>query len=483
MTYIKHFISEANEEKLRKMLNVSSVGVILFDGDGILIDANDSFSAILGYTREDIESKKLSWRSLTPPEYIEVTEMQMRDLKESGQIGPYEKEYLRKDGLRSLMIFTGTLLEDGIFIKYLIDLSKWKGTHESLRGSAVLLETRNLLTMATRASRIGWGTWDMKNNKIEFDERCREIFGLKKEDISVNKWLELVHPEDRDGLERQIEMAMAKNDTFDVMYRIKLPDGEIRHIHGSGIFEKDSEGVSIRRTGLIQDITNQVRLQQHKDEFLAIASHELKTPISVLKGYLNMIIEDLNKKIDSSSLENLRRADRQINRISKIIDDLLDISLIESGKLQFRKEVFFFDTVVEEAIDSMQFLSANRLRVSGNTGRQVKGDRNRISQVIINMISNAIKYSPSNTEVVITLAKGNDEVILKVEDQGPGIASDKLNNVFDRFSDIDTAPGRNRGLGIGLFISAEIIRKHQGKIWVTSEKGRGSTFGFSLPAK
>lgn len=479
--YDKFLISTANEGILRKMLNVSSVGVMIFKENGTLLDANESFSDMLGYTREDIESGELSWQKLTPAEYHEVSEKQMEQLKTSGHLGPYEKEYLRKDGLRSLMIFAGSMLIPDVFIKYCIDLGRWKSSQESLRESAALLETRNLLTMATRASRIGWGTWDMKNGKIEFDQRCREIFGLKKEDISVDKWLELVHPEDRSGLEKQIQLAMEKNDTFDVLYRIILPDGEIRHIHGSGIFEREPGEGMVRRTGLIQDITFQVRLQQQKDEFLAIASHELKTPISVMKGYLNMIIEDLRDQIDSTSLENLRKVDKQINRINTLINDLLDVSLIETGRLEFREEVFMFDDVVDEVIESMGFLYANRLRKAGKTGKKVKGDRHRISQVIINLISNAVKFSPGNKEVWIRLKNGEGEVILSIEDQGTGIAPIELENVFDRFSNIQSGMGKNKGLGIGLFISAEIIRRQNGRIWATSEKGKGSVFSFSLP--
>ena len=479
--YDKFLISTANEEILRKMLNTSAVGVMIFDDNGMLIDANASFSAMLGYTREDIESKGISWQTLTPAEYHEVSEKQMEDLKTSGHFGPYEKEYFRKDGFRSLMIFVGSKLSEGIFIKYCIDLGRWKGSQESLRESATLLETRNLLTMATRASRIGWGTWDMKNGKIEFDQRCREIFGLKKDDISVDKWLDLVHPEDRSNLERQIQKAMVKNDTFDVTYRIILPGGEIRHIHGSGIFEREPGEGKIRRTGLIQDITDQVRIQQQKDEFLAIASHELKTPISVMKGYLNMIIEELQDKINASSLESLRKVDRQINRINMLINDLLDVSLIETGRLEFRTEILLFDNIVDEVVESMQFLSANRIRRTGRTGKKVQVDHDRISQVLINLISNAVKYSPANTEVLINLSIGNDEVILSVEDKGTGIAPVELDKVFDRFSNIQSGKGRNKGLGIGLFISAEIIRRQNGRIWATSEKGKGSVFSFSLP--
>jgi signal transduction histidine kinase len=146
-------------------------------------------------------------------------------------------------------------------------------------------------------------------------------------------------------------------------------------------------------------------------------------------------------------------------------------------------EEFDFDNLVDDMVHSMQYVSSQRLKQTGRTGKKVKGDRERIGQVIINFISNAIKFSPEKSAIAVTTSTEKNEVTLSVSDHGIGITREDQARVFDRFSEINSESKRSKGLGIGLFISSQIINRQNGRIWVESEKGKGSTFSFSLPAE
>lgn len=476
-------IAASKKDRLRKMLNIDLVGVMILNESGTLIDANKAFCKILGYNRKDIDSGRLSWQALTPPAYREISEKQMENLRKTGRIGPYEKEYIRKDGLTSWMLFVGAQMEDGTIIEYCIDISDRKDAEHALHGEEIsLMETRNLLTMATEASLIGWGTWDLETGNMMWDERGREIIGLDKAEDHVESWLDRIHPEDRPSLDRHVQEAIARKSSFDLIYRIMLPDGKIRHVHGTGMFYDRPGSNSVRGTGLVRDITRQIDLQQQKDYFLAIVSHELKTPLSVLKGYAEMFEAELKEKQEYELANYLVKINEQVVKITTLINDLLDVSRIEVGRLELQSEIFDFDELVNDVVNSMQYVSFNRLTRSGNTGKKIRGDRERIGQVIINFVSNAMKFSPDKSEIVISTSAEKDQVILSVEDNGIGISREDQEKVFERFSDINSGSGKyNKGLGIGLYLSAQIIDRQQGRIWVDSEEGKGSKFSFSLP--
>jgi hypothetical protein len=181
----------------------------------------------------------------------------------------------------------------------------------------------------------------------------------------------------------------------------------------------------------------------------------------------------------------MSRMDTQINRLTSLIGDLLDVTKINAGKLQFNDVEFDFNTMVKELVEDLQRTTQKHTLVEDfhETGI-IYGDRERISQVITNLVTNAIKYSPEADKITIHTSIKNDEVLLCVEDYGIGIAQNKLQKVFEQFYRVSgdkqhTFPG----LGLGLYISSEIIKREGGRIWVNSSPGKGSTFCFALPLK
>lgn len=223
--------------------------------------------------------------------------------------------------------------------------------------------------------------------------------------------------------------------------------------------------------------------EQRKDEFIGMASHELKTPITSLKGFTNVLQRRLGKQGDAQSLYYLARMDAQLDKLTKLISDLLDVTRMQSGKLFVQHERFDLDAVVRETVETLQAATeTHRLHIEGSTGAQIMGDQDRLAQVFINLITNAVKYSPHADTVIVRLAKTADQAIVSVQDFGIGIAEVHQQHIFERFYQaIDPDEKTYPGLGIGLYISQEIVERHHGRLWVESRKGAGATFFVALP--
>ena len=220
-----------------------------------------------------------------------------------------------------------------------------------------------------------------------------------------------------------------------------------------------------------------------RDNFISIASHELKTPVTSLKIYTEVMLRKFKKTDQKDELKNMTKMNTQIEKLSNLINDLLDVTRIQSGKLSFHEEVFDMNLHVKEIVESTQPVTdKHKLSYKGSANTMVLGDKDRIGQVVSNFLTNAIKYSPDANKVTISVTKKNNRAIVSVRDYGIGIDSTHLKKVFNRFYRVaDSNEKTFPGLGIGLYICFEIIKRHNGEIDVQSIKGKGSTFTFSLP--
>lgn len=220
---------------------------------------------------------------------------------------------------------------------------------------------------------------------------------------------------------------------------------------------------------------------QKKDEFIGIASHELKTPLTSIKAYLQVLdtIEqnEPNKQYVKKTLDN-------VNRLQQLIYDLLDVSKIQSGQLHLNMNEFDADTLIDETIAAFQIVAGDHtiIRDGKKINQVIVADRQRIEQVLVNLLSNAAKYSPNETEVIVNTEKKNGEVIITVRDFGMGIPEEEQNKVFERFYRTKNNSILVSGFGLGLYICRDIIKRHNGKIWIESED-KGTAFSFSLPLK
>jgi signal transduction histidine kinase len=254
-----------------------------------------------------------------------------------------------------------------------------------------------------------------------------------------------------------------------------------------GVFTKEHEdlvvgiasqsAVAIDNAKLYEEVKT---LNAKKDEFIGLASHELKTPLTSINGYLQLLERHQTTELNKNFV---KKTVQQVGKLTALVSDLLDVSKIEAGKLQFSKERFDIKALIFDVVDIMQLATDNH-QIAFDlepTSVLVYADKQRIEQVIINLLTNAIKYSPKAKKIALSLQETNKEVIVSVQDFGIGIHPEKLNHIFSRFYRVDDLSPHMSGLGIGLYISREIIERHNGKIGVSSEVGKGSTFYFTLP--
>jgi signal transduction histidine kinase len=234
-----------------------------------------------------------------------------------------------------------------------------------------------------------------------------------------------------------------------------------------------------------RDITDRKILEQQKDEFIGIASHELKTPVTSIKAYTQILQDTFTKAKDGKSVELLRKMEVQVDRLTTLIVDLLDFTRIEGGKLKFREESYDLNELLREVIEEMQRTTLQHV-INAELGTTVLmwGDRYRTGQVLTNLISNAIKYSPEAKKIIVSSVVRKQKVMVCVQDFGIGIEKDMIGKVFDRFFRV-TEPALNTfpGLGLGLYIAREIVRRQGGDLTIESTKGQGSTFCFTLPVR
>jgi signal transduction histidine kinase len=229
---------------------------------------------------------------------------------------------------------------------------------------------------------------------------------------------------------------------------------------------------------------------QLKDQFLSMASHELKTPITTIRGHAQVALRRLSKQRDlpselSTMSTALEKIDEQTRRLNNLVDDLLDLSSIRAGKIELQLRQCDLVEVCREVIEEQRFLDGRIMELeSPSSPVKLQGDCNRLSQVIVNLVSNAIKYSPEESPVKVCVEQRDTVAIIQVHDAGKGIPEDKQTHIFEPFYRVPGAQvSSKRGMGLGLAISKEIVERHGGRIWCKSQPGQGTTFFVELPVR
>ena len=312
-----------------------------------------------------------------------------------------------------------------------------------------------------------------------------EIFGHPADGVLLSQ-LELQKQVDYEDLQNTVVAAYHKAlVTGKYLYevRISLPDGTLRWIKTQGIVIYDEKKTPVRMLGTVMDITNNKRDEIRKNDFIAMASHELKTPLTSIKAYIQILAKRLASSNDSFINGTLLKAGNQVNKMTDLIHSFLDLSKLESGKLQLKISEFDINKLVAEAITEISLLSPGRTIKFKPKGKLiVNADSEKISQVINNFLTNALKYSDRENAINVTVVNKNGAVKVQVADQGIGIKHKDQEKLFQRFYRVESDKMKNiSGFGIGLYISKEIIQRHKGVIGVESDEGKGATFYFTLP--
>lgn len=285
-------------------------------------------------------------------------------------------------------------------------------------------------------------------------------------------------------------------DNFEIEYQVPKIGKRILLINARKFYRQINSTQTILLA--IEDVTKQREYEKQKDEFASIIMHELKTPVSTISGYLQLLQAHLSKRDDegrpsssnehSSSLnkkllEYTDTMEEQVKRLTSLINGLLNSSKIRAVGFEYREGIFDINELIIQTIKEVQETSkTHRIIYEGSVERYVKGDKDRVAQVLINLLINAIRYSPNASKVIVKTLTKDKKVFIEVEDFGIGISKLNQKKVFQRFFRInDSAKETFYGVGLGLDISSQIVNHHKGKMWVESTEGKGSSFSFSLP--
>ncbi len=293
------------------------------------------------------------------------------------------------------------------------------------------------------------------------------------------------HPDDP-NIQQSLNRMYKDGTPLKMEVRIRRIYEDVYRCHLLRVLPVIENDTIVKWVGTFTDIEEQKEVERKKDEFLSIASHELKTPLTSIKAYMQLLERSFESNINLSeeSSKYLQRTQIQLDKLHKLIADLLDISKIESGKLKFNKKIFSLEPLVDSTIDIIRQTNHDfKITKTGSADVKVFGDDMRIEQVLMNYLTNAIKYSPERKEISIecSVIDNGSMICLTVKDHGVGVPREKQGSLFNKFYRVEETSHRFQGLGLGLYICSEIINRHDGKFGLKSSDGEGSSFYFCLP--
>ena len=492
-------VVQKNEENLRNVILQAPVGMCILRGPNYTLEiANEMMYEIWGTTREHMLGKPI-FDALPSVVGIGLEEI-LNQVYTTGKAyhgyevpitlprtGKVETVYVnfvyeafkQPDGTISGILAVAIDVTPQVVACHTLENARI----ETLLAAKELQYTTDRLQLAIEVGELGMYEVDLATDIIIASPRFNEIFQVDDSNVRA-KYIAIVHPDDI-HIRTKAYITAKETGILDYTVRLLIKDNHIVWIRVKGKFGYDENSHPIKLLGVVQDITESKELEFQKDSFLGIASHELKTPVTSIKAYVQLLEKVFSKNGEEKYAEMMTRVNKQVNRLNYLISDLLDVTKINSGKLQFNITSFDFNQLVAEAIEDIQRISnkhviKHELRFEG----LILADRDRINQVITNLVNNAIKYSPNADYIKISTYQADGQALMCVQDFGIGIKPDKKDRVFEQFYRVSgTKEHTFPGLGLGLYISSEIVKRMGGRIWVNSVEGKGSTFCFSFPIK
>jgi len=328
----------------------------------------------------------------------------------------------------------------------------------------------NIPNLAWIANADGWIFW--------YNNRWYEYTGTTPGEMGGWGWKAVHDPENLPSVLENWQKSINTGESLEMVFSLRGADHVFRPFLTRIVPIHNNEGKIIRWLGTSTDITKQKEVERIKDSFFSMASHELKTPLTTIKAYAQIAESLLEEEGNVEVLGMIQRMNIQVNKLTHLIEDLLDFSKMQNGRLTYKEILFDFNEMLKAVVDDMQKISyTHEIKSYMGNSAIIFGDKEKISQVLNNLISNAIKYSPKSDTIIVSTELQRDGVQLSVQDFGIGIAAKDIQNIFQQFYRVDeNSQSTFPGMGIGLYICSEVIKRQGGKIWVESKVGEGSVF-------
>lgn len=495
------------DQTYRVFIEKMKEGAVTLNEDGTILYSNSQFADMVELPLPKVIG--LSFGRFIPEQYAAEFSKLIKKGWQSDSKG--EICIKNRDGrlVPFLLSFTTLSLDEGNALSIILtDLTDQKENEKQLKQKNEQLEeatrktaemnerleemvkerTRELLASREHfkflADNIPVIVWTANTDgRIDYFNRCWYDYAGESVEESIKKGLiEYLLPEDREFFISEWKKAMTGQDFFEIEIRIRRKsDNHYRYHSLYAVPFRDGSSKITMWIGTMTDIEDSKTELEKKDEFIGVASHELKTPLTSLKGYIQLM-NDQSGQLPDKINQYVKKANDSINKLQHLIDDLLDVSRIQSGKLDFNISRVNISDLVRECVTDCSHMYVDR-SIEGKItdGLFVNGNADRLEQVFMNFVSNAVKYSAPGTPVTVVAERIDGFVKISVADRGIGLSEDNKKKIFDRFFRVDGSKHLSSGLGMGLYISAEIIKAHKGKMEVESQPNDGATFSFLLP--
>ncbi|MBL4676209.1 MAG: PAS domain-containing protein [Mucilaginibacter sp.] len=478
---------QQSQNRLSSMVMTAPIAMTVLKGRDLVIElANQPMFEIWGRTPGQVINKKLL--DVFPELIGQPFPDMLQNVFDTG----------KKFALPELPVDVSTAMGT---INYIVDFSydplfDMDGNVEAIMATVIditdkvsarreLQQARDTLKLAIDSADIGTWSVDVKSGKVNFSEQALRLQSIPQSHVvTFEDSFKMILPEYVEGVRDSIQKAIETKESFQIEFRMNPMDGNSpRWLRSTGQAYYDNDGTAVSIAGTMMDITDSKAYDQQKDDFISIASHELKTPVTSLKAALQLLDKIKDNPSPGMMARLIEQSNRSMDKISGLIEDLLNLSRMNEGQLHLEKSNFDIVQLLRDCCSHVRVAGKHELILTGEEHLEVFADEHRVDQVVVNLVNNAVKYAPGSTNIILDVEKLENEVRISVTDTGPGIPKDKQAFLFERYYQTDASGYKNSGLGLGLYISAEIVKKHNGKIGVDSVTGEGSTFWFTLPIK
>lgn len=497
-----HETLEQDFELLTRALDASIAGIVLTDNrqpDNPIIYCNAAFETISGYGRKEIIGRNC--RFLQKEERNQQERLTIREAVANGESCFVEIRNYKKDGT----LFWNELFMSPVksaqgevthFIGVQNDVSRRKKAELALihqkdemekrveERTRLIKESEEYLASIVSTVRESLIVLDSNHQVLSVNDHFLKTFKVSLNDTEGIGLYKLGNGQwNIEKLKQMLEDVLPTNnpvEDFEVEHDFPHIGKKLMLVNAHRI---ELEGDYKDRILIaIEDITERREIERRKDDFLSIASHELKTPLTTVKGYVQMMDHYMPENASDKFKSIVAKTGIYVERLNSLITELLDVSRIQTGNIELHKVPFDFDSMVHETVEGIQSATrTHQITIQGKATSSFTGDESHLVQVISNLLANAIKYAAESPEITIYLSLVSDYLKVSVTDSGMGISPEDQKKIFDRFFRVGEVQQRFPGMGIGLYVCDQIIKNHGGNLWVESEKGKGSTFSFTLP--
>lgn len=479
-----------SEERFHQAFENAAIGMALVSLNGYWLQVNRSLCEMLGYSEQELLA--LTFQAVTHPDDLHLGLNYFQQML-SGEIRScqFEKRYLHKLGHTVWGMLSSSIIRDGqnrplYIVTQIEDITDRKQAHEELRN----------LSKALESAVEGIAQVDSQGRYFKTNPAYASMLGYQPEELIGMNWQQTIYPDELESIETAYQ-RMLIDGKAEFEAKALRKDGTVFDKQVVMVKAYDEHQQFIGNYCFMKDISDRREIERLKDEFISVVSHELRTPLTSISAALDLLAGGVLQNQPEDAQQMLNIAANNSDRLVRLINDILDIERIESGKIVMTKQACDAGDLMNQSVEAIHEIAERAgvtLSVSPVSVR-LWADPDRIIQVLTNLLSNAIKFSPQGSTVWLSaeLIRGqesetihpsspSDTLLIKVRDQGRGIPSDKLESIFERFQQVDASDSRQKGgTGLGLAICRSILQQHEGQIWAESILGEGSTFCFTLP--